>query len=126
MDVKVGSWSDPEDTPGLAHFLEHMLFLGTEKYPAEDDYKKYLASHGGSSNAQTSHYSSNIMRLVVYGRESLDELQKMVESKFSDIPNRQRKLTLWDSNLIKPNMTGHMIKSKRINPGKVLKLRFHH
>ena len=23
--------SDPEDLPGLAHFCEHMLFLGTEK-----------------------------------------------------------------------------------------------
>ena len=31
MDVSVGSASDPEELPGLAHFLEHMLFLGTEK-----------------------------------------------------------------------------------------------
>lgn len=31
MDVNVGSWSDPPELPGLAHFCEHMLFLGTEK-----------------------------------------------------------------------------------------------
>eukprot|EP00965_Chrysotila_dentata_P243415 6205400-Pleurochrysis_carterae.AAC.1 len=28
MDVSVGHSSDPSDLPGLAHFLEHMLFLG--------------------------------------------------------------------------------------------------
>lgn len=27
---------------GLAHFCEHMLFLGTEKYPEENEYSKYL------------------------------------------------------------------------------------
>lgn len=35
MSVSVGHLSDPDDIPGLAHFLEHMLFLGTEKYPDE-------------------------------------------------------------------------------------------
>ena len=31
--VAVGQFSDPDSLPGLAHFLEHMLFMGTEKYP---------------------------------------------------------------------------------------------
>lgn len=31
MDVKVGHLSDPEDLQGLAHFCEHLLFMGTEK-----------------------------------------------------------------------------------------------
>ncbi|RWS24840.1 peptidase: M16 family-like protein [Leptotrombidium deliense] len=31
LDVNVGSMSDPKSLPGLAHFLEHMLFLGTKK-----------------------------------------------------------------------------------------------
>ena len=35
IDVGVGSASDPDAFPGLAHFLEHMLFLGTQKYPKE-------------------------------------------------------------------------------------------
>lgn len=39
--------------PGLAHFCEHMLFLGTEKYPNENDYSKFLSEHGGSTNAAT-------------------------------------------------------------------------
>lgn len=31
LDVNVGSFSDKEDMPGLAHAVEHMLFMGTEK-----------------------------------------------------------------------------------------------
>uniref|UniRef100_A0A2A4K9R5 Insulin-degrading enzyme n=1 Tax=Heliothis virescens TaxID=7102 RepID=A0A2A4K9R5_HELVI len=54
MDVNVGYLSDPEELPGLAHFCEHMLFLGTEKYPEENEYNKFLSEHGGSSNASTS------------------------------------------------------------------------
>ena len=59
MDVKVGHLSDPEEVPGLAHFLEHMLFLGTEKYPDENEYNSYLNKNGGSSNAYTDTESTN-------------------------------------------------------------------
>lgn len=46
MNVHVGQWNDPETIPGLAHFLEHMLFLGTEKYPDEKEYNSFLNAHG--------------------------------------------------------------------------------
>eukprot|EP00484_Ammonia_sp_Unknown_P002445 CAMPEP_0197074844 /NCGR_PEP_ID=MMETSP1384-20130603/211309_1 /TAXON_ID=29189 /ORGANISM="Ammonia sp." /LENGTH=1070 /DNA_ID=CAMNT_0042513685 /DNA_START=164 /DNA_END=3375 /DNA_ORIENTATION=+ len=51
--VRVGHFADPDSLPGLAHFLEHMLFLGTKKYPNEAEYKQFLEDHGGSSNAST-------------------------------------------------------------------------
>ena len=38
---------------GLSHYLEHMLFMGSEKFPDENEYDSYLASHGGGSNAYT-------------------------------------------------------------------------
>lgn len=53
MVVGVGSWSDPLDTPGCAHFLEHMLFMGNEKYPDESAFDSFLSKNGGSSNAHT-------------------------------------------------------------------------
>lgn len=31
LDVNVGSFSDAEDMPGIAHAVEHLLFMGTEK-----------------------------------------------------------------------------------------------
>ena len=49
MDVQVGYMTDPQQLPGLAHFCEHMLFLGTEKYPDEGSYQQFLSEHGGSS-----------------------------------------------------------------------------
>ncbi|CAE8672414.1 unnamed protein product [Polarella glacialis] len=59
LSVKVGSIFDPKEIPGLAHFCEHMLFLGTEKYPNEGDYNEYLAKNGGSSNAYTAETVTN-------------------------------------------------------------------
>lgn len=59
MDVAVGHFSDPADLPGLAHCLEHMLFLGTERYPDEGSYNRFLAENGGYSNAYTSTENTN-------------------------------------------------------------------
>lgn len=59
MDVGNGYFSDPADTPGLAHFLEHMLFLGTKKYPSESEYEDFLGKHGGEFNAYTSQENTN-------------------------------------------------------------------
>ncbi|VDD86432.1 unnamed protein product [Enterobius vermicularis] len=53
MDVSVGHLMDPWELPGLAHFCEHMLFLGTDKFPCENEYNKYITSHGGATNAFT-------------------------------------------------------------------------
>ncbi|KAF7659388.1 hypothetical protein LDENG_00298590 [Lucifuga dentata] len=51
--VGAGSFSDPTDLPGLAHFLEHMVFMGSEKYPSENGFDAFLKKHGGSDNAST-------------------------------------------------------------------------
>jgi secreted Zn-dependent insulinase-like peptidase len=59
LDVNIGSGSDPDGREGLAHFLEHMLFLGTEKYPDSAEYKEFMAAHGGSNNAYTSYDHTN-------------------------------------------------------------------
>lgn len=59
MDVALGSLEDPEDSLGMAHFLEHLLFLGTEKYPDVEDYNRYLKSYQGYSNAYTSDENTN-------------------------------------------------------------------
>ena len=59
MNVMVGSLSDPKEYQGLAHFLEHMLFLGTEKFPDVEDYGAYLKSNGGYSNAYTAEDHTN-------------------------------------------------------------------
>lgn len=42
--VYLGHLMDPWDLPGTAHFCEHMLFLGTDKYPSENEYSKVCRS----------------------------------------------------------------------------------
>ncbi|KAH8739921.1 insulinase like peptidase [Cryptosporidium ryanae] len=51
--VKTGSAFEGREVDGLAHFLEHALFLGTEKYPGANDFGKYVRTRGGSTNATT-------------------------------------------------------------------------
>ncbi|XP_008470058.1 nardilysin-like [Diaphorina citri] len=52
LTIGVGSFCDGH-IPGLAHFLEHMVFMGSEKYPEENDFDAFLSTRGGSSNAST-------------------------------------------------------------------------
>ncbi|XP_020092162.1 insulin-degrading enzyme-like 1, peroxisomal isoform X2 [Ananas comosus] len=228
MDVRVGSFCDPEGLEGLAHFLEHMLFYASEKYPEEESYGKYITEHGGSTNATTSSestnfyfdvnvdcseealdrfaqffnkplmsadatlreikavdsenkknllsdscrmiqlekhlsskdhpyhkfstgnwetleikpkekgldirlelikfyeesYSANLMHLVVYGKESLDNLQSLVESKFSDIRNIGREHFQF---LGQPYSSEHLqilVKAVPITEGDVLRIKW--
>ncbi|XP_049850059.1 insulin-degrading enzyme-like [Schistocerca gregaria] len=218
MDVRVGSYNDPPGVMGLAHFCEHMLFLGTEKYPDESEYGTYLSSHGGQHNAFTlpestnyffdvawdaldgaldrfaqffiapkftesgtqreveaiesehnknlqsdsrrgyqlacstaspshpmhqfstgsletlrvhadirekllrfyeSYYSSNVMRLVVLGRESLESLEESVREKFSAVEDRRVVLPVFNGRPYEPEQLGTRV---RYAPVKELRL----
>ncbi|QRV87985.1 insulysin [Ceratobasidium sp. AG-Ba] len=59
LDVEVGHLHDPDDLPGLAHFCEHLLFMGTDQFPKENDYSEYISSNGGRTNAFTSAHNTN-------------------------------------------------------------------
>jgi len=215
MDVFVGCMSDPSGFPGLAHLLEHMLFMGSKQFPKENALGDMLALHGGSSNAFTAlqetvyyfnvdpnslqdvlevwsqlfvapllskdavqrevhavdaenaknidndqwriaqllkttsslghpyhkfctgnidtlwngpqalggdlhselllfynaHYSSNLMRLAVIGREPLDALEAMVRKNFADIPNMESSRLSYDAAPVRePDQLGLMYK----------------
>jgi len=74
LAVETGSWSDPEDAPGLAHFCEHMLFLGTKQYPEEGGYHRFVGENGGMTNAYTASDHTAFMFTVNHAGfvESLD------------------------------------------------------
>ncbi|KAL6722042.1 metalloprotease [Lecanora helva] len=59
VNVNVGSFSDADDMPGMAHAVEHLLFMGTKKYPKENAYNQYLTAHSGYSNAYTASTETN-------------------------------------------------------------------
>lgn len=53
MAVNAGHFDDPLDRQGLAHFLEHMLFLGTDQFPDSGSFNNFVAQSGGNTNAWT-------------------------------------------------------------------------
>ncbi|MVV51121.1 pyrroloquinoline quinone biosynthesis protein PqqF [Pseudomonas sp. PB120] len=53
LRVAAGSHDVPLEWPGLAHFLEHLLFLGTERFPTAQALMAYVQGHGGQVNART-------------------------------------------------------------------------
>lgn len=53
LAVNSGHFDDPLNCQGLAHFLEHMLFLGTEAFPEAEAYQQFISKHGGHHNAWT-------------------------------------------------------------------------
>ncbi|KAG3199452.1 Nardilysin-like [Phytophthora cactorum] len=106
LAVDVGSLADPEALPGLAHYLEHMIFLGSEKYPAEDAFESFLSAHGGSSNGATECESTRFVFDVdaaylapaldmfaslfvapLLRREAMERELKAVEAEFQRVRN---------------------------------------
>jgi len=112
VSVSAGSFYDPVALPGLAHFTEHLLFLGTEKFPDETSFDTFLSKHDGSNNAFTaqektvffneiSHagfdagmdrfaqfFIAPLFKPELVGRE----LQAVNSEHLKNVPNQQRKM----------------------------------
>ena len=71
LATHTGSIQDPADWFGVAHFTEHMLFMGSEKYPDQAEYKKFISDNGGSNNGSTSltitNYYFDVSKDAFYG-----------------------------------------------------------
>ena len=52
--VKAGAVTEPESWSGTAHFLEHMIFKGSDRIPP-GYFDQVIENHGGMTNAATSH-----------------------------------------------------------------------
>ena len=64
LALPVGSLDNPDSQPGLAHYLEHMLFLGSEAYPGPEEYQSFITRNGGQTNAATGYTSTTYMMEV--------------------------------------------------------------
>jgi zinc protease len=71
---KVGAADEPEGKSGIAHFLEHLMFKGTETVPP-GEFSKIVARNGGTDNAFTSHdYTAYFQRVA---RDKLELVMKL-------------------------------------------------
>jgi len=56
LALPIGSLDDPNNQLGLAHYLEHMVLMGSKRYPEPEALSEFLKKHGGSHNASTASY----------------------------------------------------------------------
>ncbi|KAJ2156249.1 metalloprotease [Coemansia sp. RSA 552] len=99
LSVNVGSFSEPPEFQGLAHFLEHMLFMGSEKYPNEDDYSSFLANNSGSYNAFTANTQTLYYFTVANGalEGALDRLSQFFIAPLFNPDSVDREVNAVDS-----------------------------
>lgn len=99
LNVHVGSMQNPDEQLGLAHYLEHMLFLGTEKYPDPDEYGEFMSRHGGMHNAYTADDHTNYMFQVNNDRldEALDRFSDFFKAPIFDPEYSQKEVNAVDS-----------------------------
>lgn len=57
--IRAGHFYDPKDCQGLAHLLEHMVFLGSRRLPGNNEIADLIKKLGGSVNAWTAGEYSN-------------------------------------------------------------------
>ena len=80
--VKVGSRNEPEGMHGAAHFVEHVLFKGTERRPSSKEISGLIESRGGHSNAWTDKEMTAFHVLMSRhdGRIAVDVVHDMMEN----------------------------------------------
>lgn len=72
--VPVGSLENPHNQLGLAHYLEHMILMGSRQYPEPENLSEFLKKHGGDHNASTASY-----RTAFYLEVENDALQPAID-----------------------------------------------
>jgi insulysin len=94
IGVLTGSFDDPKEYPGMAHFLEHMLFKGSEKYPDESEYFKFIFDNAGTPNAFTAPDRTVYMFSINHNafEEGLDRISHFFIDPIFDSSHIQREL----------------------------------
>ncbi|KAJ2659332.1 metalloprotease [Coemansia sp. RSA 1200] len=136
LRVNVGSMSEPSSFPGIAHLLEHMLYLGSAKYPVDSFNVGNLETLKGSAE-QTNvsladevrkfydmYYSASIMKLTVIGNHKLDQLTEWAVSKFSAVKDKGDTSIKLDSHPVGPNELGKVIFYESLEDSNEITLEF--
>ena len=123
LSVGVGHLYDPENKQGLAHYLEHMLFLGTKKYPEVGSYQKYLDEHSGGSNAYTSGNITNYFFQVSHDgfNEALDRFSDFFKAPLFDKTYAEREVNAvnneHEKNKLSDGWRGNFVANRVSEPG---------
>ncbi|KAF7457124.1 toxolysin TLN4 [Cryptosporidium felis] len=110
--VGCGYYQDPENVPGLAHLMEHVVFLGSKENPSPVGWDEFLLNKGGASNAYTSgdstvfyvltaptelesvsvYFSKMLTTPVIDEKSSVSEIDAVNQEHEKNIPNKIRNM----------------------------------
>ena len=83
---RVGSADEPPGKTGIAHYLEHLMFKGTDKI-APGQFSKIIAANGGQDNAFTSRdYTAYFQRIA---KDRLSLVMSMEADRMRNVNIRQ-------------------------------------
>ena len=129
MAVRAGSYFDPPDYQGLAHLLEHSVFLGSEEFPEKEGFFKFVGDYGGQANAFTSDsyvvyffdidsnaFSEGVQRFAgfftrpLFLQEAVSKERNIVQSEFDmNIKHELRKFFDLKREIANPDFPGHLL-----------------
>ena len=104
LTVQAGSWQDPNQYPGVAHFLEHLLFEGTKKRPSNWAISREIEKVGGEFNAYTTNertcfYVRVLKKHIDMAIEILADIMQNSLLRREDI-EREKKVVLKEIDLV--------------------------
>ncbi|KAJ2850281.1 metalloprotease [Coemansia brasiliensis] len=99
LSVNVGSFVDPPELQGLAHFLEHAIHLGSDKYPGANEYRAYIQDNHGHENAKTANEQTTYYFTIPHNafEGALDRLSQLFISPLFDKDYVEREINAVDS-----------------------------
>ncbi|MDD9340692.1 MAG: pitrilysin [Providencia heimbachae] len=122
VSLPVGSIENPDSQLGLAHYLEHMVLMGSKKYPEPSSFSEFLQKHGGSHNASTAPHRTAYYFEVENGalQAATDRLADALAEPLLDPVNADRERNAVNAELTmarsRDGMRIWQVRSETLNP----------
>lgn len=122
ISIPVGSIENPDSQLGLAHYLEHMVLMGSKKYPEPSSFSEFLQKHGGSHNASTAPHRTAYYFEVENSalKEATDRLADALAEPLLDPINADRERNAVNAELTmarsRDGMRIWQVRSETLNP----------
>ena len=92
FNFKVGSKNEQPETNGISHFIEHMVFKGSPKFPNYLDISKTFDANGISFNAYTSKDTTSYHYKFLSSTENLDIICKITSDMIMNPLMREKEI----------------------------------
>lgn len=122
VSIPVGSLENPDSQLGLAHYLEHMVLMGSKKYPEPSSLSEFLQKHGGSHNASTAAHRTAYYLEVENSalQQATDRLADALADPLLDPTNADRERNAVNAELTmarsRDGMRLWQVRSETLNP----------